>query len=272
MSTDTKLPTYFLSHGGGPWPWMKEEMGNANDALEKSLQDIPRQLGRAPTAILMISAHWIEKDFTVMTHAKPPMIYDYRGFPERTYRVRYGAPGSPDLAARVQTLVAAAGFATAVDQARGFDHGAFVPLAMIYPRADIPVVQLSIRRDFDPEAHFMLGRALAALRADGVLILGSGLSYHNLAKFGPSGAIASRAFDHWLQQVLLQPDLKLRRDQLLDWGAAPSARDAHPREDHLIPLMVALGAAEDDVATVVYHEDAYMGGCAVSSFRFGSGV
>ena len=270
MTTPT-LPTYFISHGGGPWPWMKEQMHGAYDQLEASLQQMPRQLGSTPRAVLMVSAHWEERDFTVMAHPSPPMIYDYSGFPEHTYRVQYAAPGSPPLATQVQGLIERAGFTARLDAERGFDHGTYAPLVAVYPKADVPVVQLSLKRGYDPQEHIAVGRALASLRDEGVLIIGSGLSYHNLRAFGPAAKVPSTAFDQWLQQTLLGTSPEERAAGLLAWEAAPAARQAHPREEHLLPLMVAVGAAGNDAATCVYHEDAFMGGVAVSSFMFGGG-
>ena len=175
-----RLPTYFISHGGGPWPYMKAEMGGAYDRLEASLQQMPKQIGTTPKAVLMISGHWEEREFTVMATKQPPMIYDYSGFPEHTYHVRYAAPGSPATAERVRGLLEGAGIAVRVDTERGFDHGTFSPLAVIYPDADVPVLQLSLKVGYDPAQHIFAGRALAPLRDEGVLIVGSGLSYHNL--------------------------------------------------------------------------------------------
>lgn len=264
-----RLPTYFISHGGGPWPWMKKEMGPTYARLEAALADMPRQIGRTPRAILMVSAHWEAPAFTVQANPKPPMIYDYGGFPAHTYTVHYDAPGSPELARRVQQLVAAAGMPVVLDADRGFDHGAFSPMAAIYPQAQVPMVQLSLKRGLDPAEHFALGRALAPLRDEDVLIIGSGLSYHNLRNFGPQAHDVSKAFDDWLDRTVVQGAPAARAAQLNDWALAPSARVAHPREEHLIPLMVAAGAAEDEPGVRIYHEDDFMGGLAVSSFRFG---
>jgi len=237
--------------------------------LARELADMPRQLPEAPRAILMISAHWEEPEFTLMANPRPPMLYDYYGFPDYTYRIRYDAPGDPALAARVQALIEAAGMPARLDAARGFDHGAFTPLHVMYPRADVPVVQLSLKQGLDPAAHLALGRALAPLRDEGVLIVGSGLTYHNLRQFfGPRGWGPSREFDAWLRGVLLTGDPKDRARQLAAWEAAPSARAAHPREEHLLPLMVSVGAAEADVATLSYHEENFLGGLTVSNFRF----
>ena len=159
--TSTRLPTYFISHGGGPWPWMKKEMGPTYDQLAAALADMPRQIGHTPRAILMISAHWEEPAFTVMGNPQPPMIYDYGGFPAHTYQVHYKAPGSPALAQRVAQLVEGAGLPTAIDAERGFDHGLFSPMVAIYPQAEVPVVQLSLRQGLDPAEHLALARLLS---------------------------------------------------------------------------------------------------------------
>src|SRR4051812_10706699 len=233
-----KLPTYLISHGGGPWTHMKAEQGHLYDVLEASLKDIPRQIGTTPKAVLMVSGHWEEREMTVMASAHPPMLYDYGGFPAHTYKIRYDAPGSPELAARVKGLLEGAGLSARLDDKRGFDHGTFVPMFAIYPQADVPVVQLSLRRDFDPDAHMKAGRALAPLREEGVLIIGSGLSYHNLGHMGPAAHDASKAFDDWLEETVVESPPALRSEKLKDWQRAPAARIAHPREEHLIPLMV----------------------------------
>jgi aromatic ring-opening dioxygenase catalytic subunit (LigB family) len=266
----TRLPSYFVSHGGGPWPWMKEQYGAAYDQLEASLADIRRQLGPRPKAVLVVSSHWETEGFMVSSNPAPGMIYDYGGFPPHTYQIHYPAPGNPQLAARVAKLLTAAGHPAGLDPERGLDHGTFSMLRPIYPQADMPVVQLSIHHGYDPAVHLAVGRALAPLRDEGVLIIGSGLSFHNLRQFGPGGALASRAFDSWLQHVLLELSALEREQAMLGWSEAPYARHAHPREDHLVPLWVALGAAEQEQAACVYHEEAFFGALTVSSFRFGT--
>ena len=266
--TSTRLPTYFISHGGGPWPYVRD-MRLAMHELELSLQNIPAQIGVTPKAILIISAHWEEPAFTLMSNPQPPMLYDYSGFPEHTYHVLYAAPGSPTLAARVKMLIESAGMPARLDAERGFDHGTFCPLVVMYPEADVPVVQLSLRAGLNPAEHLALGRALAPLRDEGVLIIGSGLSYHNLRALGPAGKAPSAAFDQWLQDTLIEATPVERSIQLVNWEKAPAARHAHPREEHLIPLMVAVGAAENEDGACVYHEEAAFGNIVASSFRFG---
>lgn len=264
---NTRLPSFFLSHGGGPWPFMDGDYRRAHAKLETSLQALPATLPAKPKAILMLSAHWEEAAFTVMTSPAPGMLYDYGGFPAHTYEVVYPAPGDPVLAERVVALIQAAGLPAARDAQRGFDHGAFCTLVPMYPDADVPVVQLSLKRGLNPAEHLALGRALAPLRDEGVLILGSGFSFHNLRLYGAAGREPSVAFDAWLQAAVPSPDG--RAERLQAWAQAPAARLAHPREEHLLPLMVAAGAAEGEAGACSYHETEFMGGVTASSFRFG---
>lgn len=261
-----KLPVYFISHGGGPWPWLKQQMGGMYDKLEASLQASAKEVGNKPRAVLSVSGHWETPEFSVMGASEPGMVYDYSGFPEFTYSIRYPAPGAPAVAARVRELLPG----TLLDMEQGFDHGTFAPLAVMYPEADVPVLQLSIRSDYDVDAHLAAGRALRALREEGVLILASGLSYHNLRLLGPAGKTPSSEFDGWLNETLCGNTGEARNEQLRHWEQAPSARVAHPREDHLIPLMVAVGAAEDEAGVRVYFEDTFFGAISASSYRFGS--
>jgi aromatic ring-opening dioxygenase catalytic subunit (LigB family) len=266
--TPTRFPTYFISHGGGPWPYVPE-MRTDMKALEASLVDIPRQLSATPKAILVISGHWEENGFDVMSHPKPPMVYDYFGFPDYTYSIQYPAPGHPALAQRTLELIQGAGLKAKLNAEQGFDHGTFAPLFAMYPQADMPIYQVALNVNLDPKAHLALGRALAPLRDEGVLIVGSGLSYHNLRAFGPQAKVPSKAFDDWLQESLLGCTPKERESRLVNWASAPYARQSHPREEHLIPLMVALGAAPEETATCIYHEEGIRGGVVASSFRFG---
>ena len=182
---DTRQPTLFIPHGGGPCFFMDPPPNDPHawDAMAAYLRGIAASLPAKPRAILVISAHWETPRPTVMTAAHPPMLFDYYGFPEHTYKLEYPAPGSPELASRVRALLADAGIASDADDARGYDHGVFVPFLLMFPDADIPIVQLSLRGDLDPAAHIAIGRALAPLRDEGVLIVGSGMSYHNLRRF-----------------------------------------------------------------------------------------
>lgn len=271
--TQTRLPTYFLSHGGGPWPWLKTERGRMYDQLESSLHDVRRELGTVPRAVLMISGHWEADGFLVSSAARPPMLFDYSGFPEHTYRIRYDAPGDPALAEEVRDLLKLGGVEAGLDPKRGFDHGTFTVMHTMYPDAEMPIVQLSISANFDPAEHLRLGQLIAPLRERGVAIIGSGFSFHNTrAMVSGTGAEASATFDRWLSHVLTQASPDDRRQQLMRWTDAPAARLAHPREDHLIPLMVAVGAAAEEPGECIYHQDDFMGAITSSSFRFGAPV
>lgn len=263
-----RLPSYFISHGGGPWPWLPE-MREAMAPLAAALQGITREIGVRPAAVLSISGHWEAPRFTAMSAARPGMVYDYHGFPEHTYRIQYPAPGAPALAQRIQSLLQDAGIGAAQDATQGYDHGSFAPLAVMYPQADVPVLQLSLKQGYDVAEHLAVGRALAPLRDEGVLILGSGLSFHNLQLRGAAAQAPSKAFDDWLRATLQGSAPAERESRLLQWEAAPAARTAHPREDHLLPLMVALGAADGEAATTVHHEEKAWPGWTVSSWRFG---
>jgi aromatic ring-opening dioxygenase catalytic subunit (LigB family) len=268
MVTARRLPTYFISHGGGPWPYIPE-MRSMFRYLEASLIRMVHDLKEEPRAVLVVSGHWTEPQLAITSSPHPPMVYDYSGFPPYTYQVQYPAPGEPGLASHVQGLLTRAGFAASLDPDQGFDHGTFTPLVIMYPEANVPVIQLSLKAGYDPAEHVAVGRAIANLRDDNVLIIGSGLSYHNMRAMGPHGEAASKTFDAWLQQTLLRSTDGARTQKLIEWTSAPAARQAHPREDHLLPLMVAVGAAEDEPADLVYHEEGLFGGITASSFRFG---
>ncbi|HEX3695487.1 MAG TPA: class III extradiol ring-cleavage dioxygenase [Polyangia bacterium] len=268
MTSNSKMPVVYLPHGGGPWPFVevgfdKKEMSRLATYL-RSLQALPHT---PPKAILAVSAHWEEPVPTVMTAEHPPMLYDYYGFPPQSYQITWPAPGSPAVAARVQQLLESAGLPSARDGQRGFDHGTFVPLKLAYPAADVPTVQLSLKRGLDPKEHLDIGRALAPLRNEGVFIIGSGMSFHNLSAFGDprAPAIAAR-FDAWLTETATA-EAPHRDRRLTEWSAAPAARQAHPREEHLLPLMVAAGAAGTDRGVTGF-ADTVMG-VRVSAFHFG---
>jgi len=248
----TRMPVAFLPHGGGPVTHV--EMGFAKSDVEplgaywRSVRDLPPA---PPKALLVVSAHWEAPVPTVMTSPHPPMLYDYYGFPPEAYQITWPAPGDPALAARVRDLCGRAGFETAEDSERGFDHGTFTPLKQAYPDADVPVVQLSLMASLDPGEHLRLGRALAPLRDEGVFIIGSGDSFHNMRKFGPAAREPSQAFNAWLTDALTG-DPGEREKKLAAWASAPEARVCQPREDHLIPLMVVAGAAGTDPGVVTW--------------------
>ena len=262
-----RMPVVFVPHGGGPWPFVDLGMDPVElGALADYLRALPAAPRARPKALLVVSAHWEEDVPTVMTSARPPMLYDYYGFPPDSYAITWPAPGDPALAARVSGLLGAAGIEAASDAARGFDHGTFVPLKLAYPEADVPAVQLSLKAGLDASEHLAIGRALAPLRDEGVFIVGSGMSYHNMRGFrDPRQVVVAEAFDEWLRDTMtLEPSA--RDERLRAWSSAPRAREAHPREEHLLPLMVAAGASCGS-GTRDYGELVLDG--AVSAFRFG---
>jgi aromatic ring-opening dioxygenase catalytic subunit (LigB family) len=251
-----RLPVAYLPHGGGPWPFVDLGMGAPAelDALATYLRSLKSLAPTKPRAVVMISAHWEEPQPTVMTSPRPPMLYDYYGFPEEAYRITWPAPGHPEVAARVRELLGAAGLPSGASADRGFDHGTFVPMKLTWPDADMPTVQLSLKEGLDPAEHLAIGRALAPLRDEGVLLLGSGMSFHNMRAFRQDRAQVqsmSGTFDNWLAETTaLDPAERDRR--LTAWASAPGARLAHPREEHLLPLMVIAGAAGADRGRVAY--------------------
>jgi aromatic ring-opening dioxygenase catalytic subunit (LigB family) len=271
MTQTLRQPAIFLSHGGGPCFWMTfpPPIGpHGFDQLRAYLAGLLDTLPARPKAFLVISGHWEEQVPTVSTATAPPMLFDYYGFPSHTYQLKYPAPGAPDLAEKVRALLTAAGVATATDSQRGFDHGVFVPFLIIDPEAHIPVVMLSLQRNLDPAFHIAVGKAIAPLREEGVLIVGSGNTFHNLrAFFDGKDSKASAAFDAWLDQAISGTDPELRNASLEKWVQAPHARDCHPREEHLLPLMVVAGAGVNDIGRRVYHDK--IGGKLASGFAFG---
>jgi len=249
-----RLPVVFLPHGGGPWPFVELRIGSKPEQAELAtyLRSVAQVPLTPPKAVLVISAHWEEAVPTVMSGKAPPLLYDYYGFPPESYEITWPAPGEPALARRVRELLSNAGFENAENAERGFDHGTFVPLKLAYPNADVPTVQLSLKRGLDPKEHLALGRALAPLRDEGVFIVGSGMTFHNLRAFGPQSSQAAEAFDGWLRETAVLSAAERDR-RLADWSSAPSARLAHPREEHLLPLMVIAGAAGEDRGKLSYN-------------------
>jgi aromatic ring-opening dioxygenase catalytic subunit (LigB family) len=237
-----KLPSLYIPHGGGPCFFMDDPRGTWS-AMAEYLHSIPATLPEKPKAILVVSAHWETDGFTFTGAARPDLVFDYYGFPPHTYDLRYDAPGDPALAARAAQLLSEAGLKASVDQERGWDHGVFIPLKVAFPDAAIPVIEMSLDRSLNPALHSAAGRALSALRDEGVLIIGSGMSFHNMRAYGdPRATDASRQFDQWLSNACTAT-ADIRATQLNDWETAPGGLFSHPREEHLIPLMVAAGAS-----------------------------
>lgn len=268
MSRSLRQPSIFLPHGGGPCFFMDWNWGPADTWLktQRFLEGLAATLPEPPKAMVVVSGHWEESSFTASAAARPEPIYDYSGFPEHTYRLTWPAPGHPELAAEVAQLLAGAGLPAATSAERGFDHGVFVPLKVAFPEATIPTVSLSLVASLDPALHLAAGRALAPLREQGVLVVASGMSFHNLrGYFRPETPERARAFDAWLTAAVEQPAAERAR-LLAAWRQAPFAAYAHPREEHLIPLLVAAGAGGQGAGKRIFGDEPM--GAALSAYRF----
>ncbi len=238
-------PSIYIPHGGGPAFFMTGPMADLFTPMAEFLASIDQHLPGTPDAMLVVSAHWEAPQPSVTVDSNVDLIYDYYGFPPETYELTYPAKGAPALAERALSLLTDAGLEPAPSH-RGWDHGVFIPLKVMYPQAEVPVVAMSIDHRLDADREAAVGRALAPLREENVLIVGSGLSYHNLSSwFGPGDvATASSAFDGWLGAALTG-DRGHRTAALSNWREAPFADQVHPRADHLMPLMTASAAGSD---------------------------
>lgn len=260
MSRSAPLPTLFLSHGS---PMHALDAGAAGKAWAKLGRTLPR-----PRALLIASAHW-ETNLPMLTgNPNPETIHDFFGFPEPLYRIRYAAPGEPEIAARALAALKDAGFTAAIDGCRGLDHGAWSPLLHMYPEAGVPVVQVSLQTALGPRHHLALGRALAPLAAEGVLVIGSGHMTHNLRDRRADGApplAYAREFQTWTDAQIRARDL----DALADYRSrGPHGARAHPTEEHFMPLFFALGAAEPDYRAARLYDDIESGALAMDAYRF----
>jgi aromatic ring-opening dioxygenase catalytic subunit (LigB family) len=268
-----RQPSIYIPHGGGPCFFMDPMPGLPPgywDRMGAYLRGIAATLPQRPKAALVISAHWEAPQVTIGVAPSHKLLYDYYGFPEHTYHLSYAAPGAPALAARVAELLAEAKIESGQDDQRGIDHGVFIPFKLIFPQADMPIVPLSLRQDLEPHMHFAVGAALAGLRDEGVLIVGSGFSYHNLRHLfhsEPRSDLAALQFDQWLAESVALAD-PVRREQVLSgWQVAPGALECHPRAEHLLPLMVAAGAGRFDPGWRPYTENLL--GKPVCAVQFG---
>ncbi len=260
----TSQPSLFIPHGGGPCFFMPDPNGIWT-GMEAHLRGLAASLPARPRAILIISGHWESRGFAFSGAEQPELIFDYYNFPPHTYELTYPVPGAPWLAAQAAELLRAAGLPATVDPARGLDHGVFVPMKVAFSQADIPLVQMALDASLDPALHLRAGEALTPLRAAGVLIIGSGMSFHNLRAYGdPRATEPSGLFDQWLTSAA-QAEGPERTARLSHWTQAPFARFCHPREEHLMPLMVAAGASatrgQHDYGEIVMAS-------AISGYRF----
>ncbi|MGD8292421.1 MAG: class III extradiol ring-cleavage dioxygenase [Desulfosarcina sp.] len=235
----------YLSHGVGPMPLLGD---SGHKEMVDNLKMIAATISK-PSAIILISAHWEEAMPTITQAANPPLVYDYYGFPEQAYEIQYPASGAPDLAQTVFSVFGEKGIKSTLDDKRGFDHGMFVPLKIMYPKADVPCIQLSLVNHLKPGEHINIGKALSSLTCDNLLVIGSGFSFHNMkAFFAPKTAemeMSNKAFTRWLNDTCSNPNIEEdeRSFRLENWENAPSARYCHPREEHLLPLHVCYGVA-----------------------------
>lgn len=241
---ENKAQIVYFSHGGGPLPILGD---SGHQKMVEFMTALPAQL-RKPDLILVVSAHWEEKEATLLGAEFPPMFYDYYGFPEEAYRINYPARGSLETAKRIAAMIENEHIPSSLDPKRGFDHGLFIPLKMMYPKADIPCLQLSLLRGLDPSAHIALGRSLRGLLQENILIIGSGFSFHNMQAFSWGNENredrANDAFQDWLIEVCTGDHTQEEREQyLVNWEKAPSARYCHPREEHLLPVHICQGVA-----------------------------
>ncbi|QSR15872.1 class III extradiol ring-cleavage dioxygenase [Novosphingobium sp. KA1] len=260
----TRQPSFYIPHGGGPCFFMPDPQGNWTSMAE-FLRSLPTRLPEPPKAILVVSGHWETQGFAFTGAETPALLFDYYGFPQHTYELRFDAPGAPDLASEAARLLREAGFTAGLDSQRGYDHGVFVPLKVSWPEAEVPVVEMSLDRSLDPALHLAAGKALAPLRDQGVLIVGSGMSFHNMRGYGnPASTAPSQTFDAWLTAAATS-DAETRAAALTGWAEAPGGRFSHPREEHLLPLMVAAGASEEAGEKV--YSDLVLG-TAISAFQF----
>jgi aromatic ring-opening dioxygenase catalytic subunit (LigB family) len=267
MTAASRMPTLYIPHGAGPCFFMDWNPPDMWTKMGYYLRDAMADLPAKPKAIVMVSAHWEEARFTVGSAERPGMLFDYSGFPQHTYQFRYGSHGSPELAARVRRLLSDAGLPEGADDKRGYDHGMFIPLMLMAPAADIPVIQLSLRSGLDPQEHAAAGRALLPLRDEGVFIVGSGMSYHNMRGYGrPESGPVSDRFDDWLTEAVAITDPEVRAASLAGWAAHPDGRASHPREEHLIPLMVVAGCGGTSAGRRVFSDRVME--TTVSAFQF----
>ena len=257
----------FIPHGGGPLPILGDAR---HKEIIKFLKNIKFRINK-PSSIIVISAHWEEDEVNITSGEKPSLIYDYYGFPEKSYKITYPAPGNSKLANKIKNLLKAKDINSKLNPERGFDHGVFIPLKIMYPEASITCVQISLLKNLDPKKHIEIGKALASLMDENILILGSGMSFHNLnillsgSESTDSDNAKNKEFDDWLVNVCAGDKLNNveKEKALIDWIKAPSARFCHPREEHLIPLHVCYGI-KNKKADLVFNDNVI--GKKVSAF------
>mmetsp|Transcript_2983 Transcript_2983/g.4903 ORF Transcript_2983/g.4903 Transcript_2983/m.4903 type:complete len:307 (+) Transcript_2983:59-979(+) len=273
QSGGPRMPCVYVNHGGGPMPLLGQQPD-----LAAYLSGYAANLPSKPTAIVVVTAHWEEQKPTVSTGTNPQLYFDYGGFPPESYKYKYPAPGSPALAKQIDGLLQGAGIKTATNSNRGWDHGVFVPMMLMFPDASVPIVMLSCLASQDAAAHLAMGEALRPLRDQGVLLVGSGASFHNFNTFfarDPTvrgrGEQHSRDFDRFLREQLDgSVPYSTRKASLVEWRKHPSSYEAHPRgaAEHLMPFFVCFGAAGEATKVNADPKATPSTGLAASSFEF----
>lgn len=246
----------FVSHGGGPMPLLGDP-GHAE--LVSTMKSLATELPKQPSAIVMVSAHWETAGIELTAAATPEMIYDYYGFPEEAYQLKYPAPGAPQLAGMIADEMEARDIHIRLNASRGFDHGMYVPLMLMYPNANIPVLQLSLDSSLSPEKHWQLGEQLSQVLPDDALLIGSGFTFHNMrAFFSPQSSTAKasvHAFQQWLDETVTGESVTMEeaKQRWQEWDSAEGGRYCHPREEHLIPLVVCHAAAQRQAKSIAFN-------------------
>ena len=234
----------YFSHGGGPLPLLEDE---GHTHMIQFMKDLPNRIQK-PEAIIVFSAHWEEQEVQIQVSENPGLLYDYYGFPKETYEIQYPCKGNPALAEKISSLLTIAGINNQLNKDRAYDHGVFIPLIMMYPEADIPVIQISLLKNLDPKQHLAIGKALRPLLDESVLVIGSGFSFHNMRafQFGSNFVedLENEKFQDYLENICCKSTEQERDSQLLSWTKIPGARYCHPREEHLIPLHICAGLSE----------------------------
>jgi 4,5-DOPA dioxygenase extradiol len=268
FNNNMRFPSIFINHGGGPLPLL----GQQPEIIAQLKEVTAKWVTKKPDAIVVFSAHWESNPIQITSSIQPKMIYDYYGFPPEAYKYQYSAPGSSILAEKIRSLLNANGVASELNEERGYDHGVFIPLMIMYPDANIPVVAVSLHQSLSAATSIQVGKALAPLRDENILLLGSGYTYHNMKGFmHPSTATydASSAFNEWLKETVLSTTPEERLTKLQNWETAPLARECHPREEHLLPLLtIAATASSTNKPELIFEKKGGNGNHAVSSYIF----
>ncbi len=245
----------FVSHGGGPMPILGDP---GHKELVQTMQALTNDLPKQPSVIVMVSAHWETSGFELTAAANPDLIYDYYGFPEASYHLQYPAPGAPELARSIADKMENLGTHIRLNESRGFDHGMFIPLMLMYPDANIPVLQLSLDSSLSPEKHWQLGENLSQVLPEDALLIGSGFSFHNMRAFfnpqTPEKKASADAFQVWLDETVTGVDINVSeaRQRWSQWSLAEGGRYCHPREEHLVPLIVCHAAAQKPGKSIAF--------------------